>query len=95
MSWWELVVLLLLSALLLAPLVAGFALGSQRRSAPLGRLDRVALWIVLVERVGLVVALWIATFDRSLWILVGVVMFVVMSRLFLRGVGRRIDRPDA
>jgi CBS domain containing-hemolysin-like protein len=90
--WWGLVVLALLSGLLLAPLAVGFALGYRRRIVPLDRLARLVVATLFVERIALAVALWLATFDRSFWILVGASLLVLMTRLFLRGLGRRPRR---
>ena len=80
--------LVLLSALLLAPLVVGFVLGARRSVRPLDRVARLVVATLLVERIGLVIALWLAAFDRSFWILVGVLVWVVITRLCLRGLGR-------
>ena len=92
MSWWGLAALVLVSGLLLGPLAFGFALGYRRLTEPPDRFARLAVATLLTERTGLVVAVWLAAFSQSLWIVAGVLPFIAATRLCLRWIGLSEER---
>jgi hypothetical protein len=89
MSGWELGGLVLASGLLLTPLAVGITVG-HRRSAELPERRRATAiaGVFLVERVGLVAAIWLAAVVRSIWVLAGAGAFVVGTRVCLRQIGK-------
>ena len=60
-----------------------------------GRTDvRPIFATVVTERVGLVIAVWVAAFFHSPWVLAGVVPFLIATRLTLRHLGKNAERSQ-
>ena len=83
---------MLISVLLLAPIAFGAIIGYRRSTRPPNRLGRLAVTTVLVERAGLVGAVWLAAFTRPLWVLSGAALLVAVTRSCLRQIGKRAER---
>jgi len=86
-SWWKWSALAIISGALLAPIAIGIATTRNTGRLPAGP-PRIAFLVLVVERVGIVAAFWLATFARSIWILVGVVALVLATRTCLRRLAR-------